>query len=43
MNNRLKRTKRVGFGVTNFQNFRIRALLYAGNPNFRVLDSMVVR
>jgi len=43
MNNLLKRTKRVAFGFTNFQNFRIRALLYAGKPNFRVLDSMVVR
>jgi transposase len=43
MNNLLKRTKRVAFGFTNFQNYRIRALLYAGKPNFRVLDSMVVR
>ena len=43
MNNLLKRTKRVAFGFTNFQNFRIRALLYAGKPNFRVLDSMVVK
>ena len=43
MNNLLKRVKRVAFGFTNFENFRIRALLYAGKPNFRVLDSMVVR
>jgi transposase len=43
MNNLLKRVKRVAFGFTNFQNFRIRALLYAGNPNVRVLDSIVVR
>lgn len=42
MNNLLKRTKRVAFGFTNFENFRIRALLYAGKPNFRVLDSIVV-
>jgi transposase len=42
MNNLLKRVKRVAFGFTNFQNFRIRALLYAGKPSFRVLDSMVV-
>ncbi|MGH9097966.1 MAG: ISL3 family transposase [Acidimicrobiales bacterium] len=42
MNNLLKRVKRVAFGFTNFENFRIRALLYAGRPNFRVLDSMVV-
>jgi transposase len=43
MNNLLKRVKRVAFGFTNFENFRIRALLYAGRPNFRVLDSIVVR
>jgi len=43
MNNLLKRVKRGAFGFTNFKNFRIRALLYAGRPNFRVLDSIVVR
>jgi hypothetical protein len=43
MNNLLKRVKRGAFGFTNFENFRIRALLYAGRPNFRVLDSIVVR
>jgi transposase len=43
LNNLLKRVKRVAFGFTNFRNFRIRALLYAGKPNFRVLDSIVVR
>jgi len=42
MNNLLKRVKRVAFGFTNFENFRIRALLYAGKPNWRVLDSIVV-
>jgi transposase len=42
MNNLLKRVKRVAFGFTNFENFRIRALLYAGKPNPRVLDSIVV-
>ncbi len=42
MNNLLKRVKRVAFGFTNFENFRIRALLYAGKPNLRVLDSIVV-
>ena len=42
MNNLLKRIKRVAFGFTNFKNFRIRVLLYAGKPNFRALDSMVV-
>ena len=39
MNNFLKRIKRVAFGFTNFQHFRIRVLLYFGKPNFRVLDS----
>jgi hypothetical protein len=43
MNNLLKRVKRVAFGFTNFENFRIRALLYAGKPNLRVFDSIVVR
>ena len=42
MNNLLKRFKRVEFGFTNFENFRIWALLCAGKPNFRVLDSIVV-
>jgi transposase len=43
MNNLLKRIKRTAYGFTNFENFRIRALLYAGKPNFRVLNSMVVK
>jgi transposase len=42
MNNLLKRIKRVAFGFTNFKNFRIRVPLYAGRPNLRVLDSIVV-
>ncbi len=43
LNNLIKRIKRIGFGFRNFQNYRIRALLYAGRPNWRVLDSIVVR
>ncbi|MCU1364116.1 MAG: hypothetical protein JWM55_1944 [Acidimicrobiaceae bacterium] len=43
MNNLLKRVKRVAFGFTNFENFRIRALLYAGKPNLRLFDSIVVK
>lgn len=43
MNNLIKRIKRIGFGFRNFENYRIRALLYAGRPNWRVLDSIVVR
>jgi transposase len=43
MNNLIKRVKRVAFGFTNFENYRIRVLLYAGKPNLRVFDSIVVR
>ena len=43
LNKRIKRTKRIGFGFRNFKNYRIRALLYAGKPNWRVLGSIVVR
>ena len=43
LNNLIKRIKRVGFGFRNFDNYRIRALLYAGKPNWRVLGSIVVR
>ncbi len=35
--------KRIGFGFHNFENYRIRALLYAGKPNWSVLGSIVVR
>ncbi|HEX6476539.1 MAG TPA: ISL3 family transposase [Acidimicrobiales bacterium] len=43
LNNLIKRVKRIGFGFRNFKNYRIRALLYAGKPNWRVLGSIVVR
>ncbi|HEX3824604.1 MAG TPA: transposase [Mycobacteriales bacterium] len=43
MNNLIKRIKRTGFGFRNFDNYRIRALLYAGKPNWRVLGSIVVQ
>jgi transposase len=43
LNNLIKRIKRIGFGFRNFDNYRIRALLYAGKPNWRVLSSIVVR
>jgi transposase len=39
----VKLIKRVGFGFRNFENYRIRALLYAGRPSWRVLGSIVVR
>ena len=43
LNNLIKRIKRIGFGFRNFENYRVRALLYAGKPNWRVLGSIVVR
>ena len=43
LNNLIKRIKRIGFGFRNFENYPIRALLYAGRPNWRVLGSIVVR
>jgi transposase len=43
MNNLIKRIKRIGYGFRNFDNYRIRALLYAGKPNWRVLGSIVVQ
>ena len=43
LNNLIKRIKRIGFGFRNFGNYRIRALLYAGKPNWRILGSIVVR
>ena len=42
INNLIKRIKRIGFGFRNFENYRIHVLLYAGKPNWRVLNSIVV-
>lgn len=42
LNNLIKRIKRIGFGFRNFKNYRIRALLYAGKPNWRVLGSISI-
>ena len=39
-NNLIKRVKRAAFGFTNFANYRIRALLYAGKPNWTLLDTL---
>ena len=39
-NNLVKRVKRAAFGFTNFTNYRIRALLYAGNPNWALLETL---
>ena len=37
MNNLIKRVKRVAFGFTSFRTYRIRALLYAGKPDWSLL------
>jgi transposase len=38
INNLVKRVKRVAFGMTNFGNYRLRSLLYAGRPNWTLLN-----
>lgn len=38
-NNLIKRVKRVAFGFPRFRNYRIRALLDAGRPNWHLLTS----
>ncbi len=43
VNNLVKRIKRVAFGITNFRNYRIRALLYAGRPNWDLLPTLTPR
>lgn len=43
VNNLVKRIKRVAFGITNFRNYRIRALLYAGRPNWDLLATITPR
>ena len=40
INNLVKRVKRVAFGMRRFRNYRIRALLYAGRPNWTLLDTL---
>ena len=42
-NNLIKRVKRVAFGFTSFRNYRIRSLLYAGRPNWSLLDTVTPR
>ncbi len=43
INNLIKRIKRIAFGFTNFRNYRIRALLYAGRPNWQLLATITPR
>jgi transposase len=40
MNNLSKRIKRVAFGFRSFRNYRVRTLLYAGKPDWSVLDAL---
>ncbi|MCP5030861.1 MAG: transposase [Actinomycetia bacterium] len=39
-NNQVKRVKRAGYGIHHHQQFRLRALLYAGNPNWDLLNTI---
>ena len=43
MNNLIKRIKRVGFGFRKFAYYRVRALLYAGKPNWNLLPTITPR
>ena len=43
LNNLIRRVKRVAFGTARFRNFRIRALLYAGHPNWELLATITPR
>ena len=42
-NNLIKRIKRVAFGFRRFRHYRIRALLYAGRPNWALLATLTPR
>jgi len=42
-NNLIKRVKRVAFGFRRFAHYRIRALLYAGKPNWDLLTTITPR
>jgi transposase len=40
VNNLIKRIKRVAFGFRSFANYRVRALLYAGKPDWSLLKTI---
>ena len=42
-NNLAKLIKRVSFGITNFDHYRTRVLLYAGKPDWTLLDDLTPR
>lgn len=43
VNNLIKRIKRIAFGFRRFRHYRIRALLYAGKPNWDLLATVTPR
>lgn len=43
INNLIKRIKRVGFGFRKLRHYRVRALLYAGRPNWALLATVTPR
>jgi transposase len=43
VNNLIKRVKRIAFGFRRFSAYRIRALLYAGRPNWDLLATVTPR
>lgn len=43
VNNLIKRIKRIGFGFRSFEHYRIRVLLYAGQPNWDLLATITPR
>ena len=43
VNNLIKRVKRAAFGFRRFAHYRIRALLYAGKPNWTLLNGLTPR
>ena len=42
-NNLIKRVKRAAFGFTNFANYRIRSLLYAGKSDWSLIGVVTPR
>ena len=40
INNLVKRVKRTAFGMVNWRHYRVRSLLYAGKPNWALLNTI---
>ena len=43
VNNLLRRVKRAAFGFMSFRNYRTRALLYDGKPDWNLLATITPR